>query len=94
MEAEGWGLGRVPCVQRRLPGTRCRYLPLSLSQHHHGNAGPAGCSWGTSPITAATVTATSSQGAGAEGQLFLTSLRAELKDPDAHLLPSVSLSVS
>ena len=44
VQAAGWGLGRVPCVQRRPPGTRCRYLPLHLSQHHHGNAGPAGCS--------------------------------------------------
>lgn len=49
VEAAGWGLGRVPCVQRRPPGTRCCYLPLPLSQHHHGNAGPAGCSSGHIP---------------------------------------------
>lgn len=39
MEAEGWGLGRVPGAQGG-----GGYLPLPLSQRHHDNMGPAGCS--------------------------------------------------
>lgn len=44
----GVGEGAVSAEAGRL-GTRCCYLPLPLSQYHHGNTGPAGCSSGHIP---------------------------------------------
>lgn len=65
-QSEGCRVGTGKgAVSTGLWGTRCCYLPLPLSQHRHGNTGPAGCSSGT--VIAATVTTASSWGRG-QGQ--------------------------